>query len=154
MIKHLSAGALIAAEIAATAAPAQAAEIVGAEAPRSQQFGTFVGARLRVPLDGASREPRATLTAAPTLHSFDARGGQRLRIGQGLEFGVQGERLRFDLAGQPISRLAEGGPSPEGRRSNVSTVGWVAIGVGVVAVTVFTLYALCGAGEICSTDDD
>jgi len=154
MLKPLTAAALVAAQIAATAMPAYAAEIVGAEAPRSQQFGTFVGARLRVPLDGTSRSPRATLTAAPALHSRDRTGENRLRIGQGLEFGLQGEKLRFDLAGHPVSSLAQGGPSPGGPRSNVSTVGWVAIGVGVVAATVFTLYALCGSGEICSTDDD
>lgn len=154
MLKPLTAVALVAAQIAATAMPAHAAEIVGAEAPRSQQFGTFVGARLRVPLDGARREPRATLTAAPALHSRDTAGENRLRIGQGFEFGIEGENLRFDLAGQPINRLVEGGSSPNGRRNNVSTIGWVAIGVGAIAATVFTLYALCGSGEICSTDDD
>ncbi len=154
MIKPLSAAALVAAQLATAATPAYAADIVGAEAPRSHQFGTFVGARLRVPLDGKHREPRATLTAAPTVHSANASGEQRLRIGQGFEFGVQGADLRFDLAGRPVAQLADTGPSPEGRRSNVSTIGWVAIGVGAVAATVFTLYALCGAGEICSTDDD
>ena len=98
MPRSLTAAAILTAQIATTAVPGHAAEIVGAEAPRSQQVGTFVGARLRVPLDGASREPRATLTAAPALHSRDMAGEHRLRIGQGLEFGRQGENLRFDLA--------------------------------------------------------
>ncbi len=154
MLKTLTAVALVAAQITATTMPAQAAEIVGAEPQRSQQFGTFVGARLRVPLDGVRREARATLTAAPTVHSASVSGEHRLRIGHGLELGLQGADLRFDLAGRPVARLAESGGTPEGGRNNVSTVGWVAIGVGAVAATLFALYALCGAGEICSTDDD
>ncbi|HEX8643568.1 MAG TPA: hypothetical protein VF702_06600 [Allosphingosinicella sp.] len=153
-MKTLTMAALIAAQIAAVAAPAHAAEIVAAEPPHSQQAGTFVGARLRLPLDGERREPRATLTAAPTLHSVQPSGASRMRIGQGLEFGVQGRELRFDLAGQPVSRLVEGRDAPNGPRSNLSTIGWVAIGVGVVALSAFLLYGLCGSGEICDVEDD
>lgn len=155
MIRTLTAAALVAAQLVSGATPAGAAEIPGEVAsPRSQQMGTFVGARLRVPFDGAERAPRATLTAAPALHSIQASGEHRLRIASGFELGVQGGDLRLDLAGAPLSRLVEGGETPDGRRGNISTVGWVAIGVGAVAATIFTLYALCGSGEICSTDDD
>jgi len=133
--------------------PARAAEIVSAEPPRSQQTGTFVGARLRLPLDGETRTPRATLTAARTLHSVQPSGEARMRIGQGLEFGVQGSELRLDLAGRPVSRLVQGGDAPGGPRSNLSTIGWVAVGAVVVAVGVFALYGLCGSGEICDVED-
>lgn len=152
-MKTLTIAALVAAQIAA-AAPARGAEIVSAEAERSHRTGAFVGARLRLPLDGEQRRPRATLTAAPTLHSVRPNGETRTRIGQGLEFGVEGQQLRFDLAGQPVSRLVAGGEAPGGPRKNLSTVGWVAIGVVVVAVGVFALYGLCGSGEICDVDDD
>jgi opacity protein-like surface antigen len=153
-MKTLTIAALVAAQIAAVAAPTRAAEIVSAETPRSQQTGTFVGARLRLPLDGERRQPRATLTAAPTVHTVQPSGESRMRIGQGLEFGVQGSELRFDLAGQPVSRLVQGRDAPNGPRTNISTVGWVAIGVVVVAVGVFALYGLCGSGEICDVEDD
>lgn len=153
-MKRLTLAALVAAQIAAVATPARGAEIVSADPERSHRTGAFVGARLRLPLDGELRRPRATLTAAPTLHSARPDGETRMRIGQGLEFGVEGEQLRFDLAGRPVSRLVAGGDAPGGRRNNVSTVGWVAIGVVAVAATVYGLYVLCGTGEICSTDDD
>lgn len=153
-MKKLTAAALVATQIGSAAAPAQAAEIIASDPPRSHQTGAFVGARLRLPLDGERRQPRATLTAAPTLRSVRPNGESRLRIGQGLEFGVDGRELRFDLAGRPLSRLAQGSEAPGGRHNNVSTAGWVAIGVGLVVASVLTLYVLCGTGEICSTDDE
>jgi hypothetical protein len=153
-MKKLAIAALVAAQLGSAAAPARAAEIVSADPAATHRAGTFAGARLIVPLDGARRAPRATLTAAPTLRSTQPNGESRLRIGRGLEFGFHGEELRFGLAGRPVSRLVQGGDAPHGTRSNVSTVGWVAIGVGVIALTVVGLYVLCGTGEICSTDDD
>ena len=153
-MNRLIIAALIAAHVAAVAAPARAAEIVSAEMPRSLETGTFVGVRFRLPLDGARRVPRTTLTAAPALRSTQSNGESRLRIGRGIEFGLDGEEVRFDVGGQPVSRLVAGGEAPDGERRNISTVGWVAIGVGAVVVTVFALYALCGSGEICSVDDD
>ena len=146
--------ALVAAQFTAAAPPGQAAEIVASDPLRSQQVGTFVGARVQVPLDGVRHTPRATLTAAPALHSMRQDGESRLRIGQGLEFGLVGEQVRLDFAGRPVSRLVQGPDAPGGPRSNVSTVGWAAIGVGVAAVTLFVLYGLCGSGEICDTEDD
>ena len=153
-MKSLMIAALVGAQIAAAAAPVQAAELSAAEAPRSQEIGTFVGARLRVPLDGSRGAARATLTAAPTLRSVAASGEGRTRIGEGLEFGIQGQEVRFNLAGRPVSRLVQGGEPPAGGRQNVSTVGWVAIGVGAVALTAFLLYGLCLSGEICNMDDE
>jgi hypothetical protein len=50
--------------------------------------------------------------------------------------------------------LAQGPVQPDGNRLGMSTIGWVAVGVGVVAISLFALYGLCGSGEICNTDDD
>ena len=146
--------ALIAAQIATVAAPARAAEIVSAEMPRSLETGTFVGLRFRLPLDGAAPAPRATLTAAPALRSTQPNGDSRLRIGRGIEFGLEGEEVRFDLAGQPVSSLVSRGEAPGGPRQNISTLGWVAIGVGVVLVATFALFESCRAGDICGSDRD
>jgi opacity protein-like surface antigen len=153
-MKRLTIAALVAAQIMAVATPARGAEIASADMPRTNHAGTFVGARLRLPLDGTRRAPRATLTAAPASRSTRADGDSRLRIGEGLEFGLDGRELRFDLGGRPVSSLVQGRDAPGGPRQNVSTVAWVAIGVGVVAVGAFLLYGLCGSGEICDTEDD
>ena len=153
-MKKLVIAALVATQVTAVAAPARGAEIPGAEPPRSHDMGAFIGARLRLPLDGERRQPRATITAAPALRSVQPDGASRTRIGQGLELGIEGEELRFDLAGRPVSRLVQRGDVPDAERRNISTIGWIAIGVGVAAAAVFTLYVLCGTGEICSTDDD
>ena len=152
-MKKLTIFALLSAQIAAVAAPARAAEIVPSDPPHSIQTGTFVGARLSLPLDGQRRAPRATLTAAPTAHSIHRNGAIRMRVGQGLEFGFVGDQVRLDLAGRPVGSLVQRGEAPGGPRSNVSTVAWVAIGVGVVALSAFLLYGLCGSGEICDTED-
>jgi len=153
-MKKLTIVALIAAQLGAVAAPARAAEIVSSDPPRSHRTGAFIGARLHLPFDGRRHPPRAALAAAPTQHSVLPNGERRLRIGRGVEVGLDGPDVRLEIGGRPASRLVRGGDAPDGSRTNVSTVGWIAIGVGVVAATVFALYALCGSGEICSTDDD
>ena len=153
-MKTLTIAALVAAQIAAIATPAQAAEIVSAEMPRSLETGAFVGARLRLPLDGARRAPRATITAAPALRSSRPNGESRLHIDRGIEFGLDGDEVRFDLAGRPIGSLVERGEAPGGPRQNLSTLGWVAIGVGVVVVAAFALLESCRAGDICGSDRD
>jgi hypothetical protein len=145
--------ALVAAQIAG-AAPARAAEIVSAEMPRSHQTGTFVGARLRLPLDGARRAPRATIAAAPALRSTQPSGDSRLHIGRGVEVGLDGNEVRFSLAGRPVTSLVRRGEAPTGPRQNVSTLGWVAIGVGVLLVATFALFESCRAGDICGSDRD
>lgn len=152
-MKKLAIAALISGQLA-SAAPAGAAEIVSSDPPRTHRTGAFLGARLRVPLTGERRSPRPVLALAPTLHSVQPNGETRLRINRGLEVGLDGPNLRLDIGGRPANSFLPRGDVPGGRRSNVSTLGWVAIGVGVVAATVFTLYVLCGTGEICSTDDD
>ena len=138
-MKKLTIAAVLAAQMLTAAQPALAADLTDT---RAQRTGAFAGFRLRLPLDGeAGRQPiRAGLTLAPTFQT-ESRSGE-----------VRPVRLSF--AGTPVSRLAQGPAGPDGQRAGVSTIGWVAIGVGVVAVTLFALYGLCGSGEICSTDDE
>ena len=147
-MKKPTIAALVAGQLLATAQPAFAAELAET---RSQQMGAFAGFRMRVPLDGraADRQVRAGLTVAPTLHSLTADGEVRLRIGEGLELGVTGgEPVRLSLAGTPVNRLARGPVGPDGRRMGISTIGWIAIGVGtVVLVTVGFGYVLYRASD-------
>lgn len=147
-MKRLMIAALLGAQTAAAAQPALAAELAEG---RSQQAGAFAGLRLRMGLDGTAdqRRLRAGLTVAPTLHSRTADGAVHLRIGEGLELGVaERERVRLSLAGTPVNRLAQGGTGPDGQRLGVSTLGWIAIGVGAAVVIVV------GAAAICASDHD
>lgn len=128
-----------------SAAPAFAAD---GGAP---QMGAFGGARLRVPLGGGSEKPQAGLAFTSTLRSGPT---GELRFAKGAEFGFSGDApaLELTLAGTPASRLAEGRSAPDGSKLGVSTLGWVAIGVGVMAVAVFTVGQLCADGEICGSE--
>jgi opacity protein-like surface antigen len=151
-MKKLIIAALVASQLAI---PAQAADLVDTRGSEGMRPGGFAGARIRVSLDAEPRERiRAGLTVAPTRHDFGGDGAARLRFGEGLEFGFSERRSAgFSFAGQPVRDLVS--PiGPDGNRRNISTVAWVGIGVGVLAVTAFALYGLCGDGEICSTDDD
>lgn len=147
-MKNLMIGALLAGQFAAAAQPVLAAELVET---RSQQTGTFAGLRLRAPLGGNAeqRRIRAGLALAPAVHIQNAGGESRVRIGEGIEFGFVGrEPVRLSIAGTPVSRLAQGGSGPNGERLGVSTIGWVAIGVGAVLVV------LVGATALCMSDSD
>ena len=113
--------------------PAAAADLDAARGAEASRTGAFAGVRLRVSLDPQPRERvRAGLAVSPTTHSLRGDGSARMRIGEGLEFGLGESRsAELSLAGRPVSEIG-----PEAERSNVSTVGWVAIGVGVAAVAV------------------
>jgi hypothetical protein len=134
-MKKLTIAALVAAQLASVA-PAPAADLIDTREQESTRTGSFAGARLRISLDREPRERvRAGLTIAPTTQSVRADGATRLRIGEGLEYGVTDRRgPALALAGRPVRELAEGPRGPDGQRKNVSTLGWVAIGVGVVVV--------------------
>ena len=152
MRKLLIAG-LVAGQIVAAAQPAMAAELHQDRAGTPNQVAAFAGARLRVPLGGGREKPQAGLALTSTLRS-GATG--ELRFARGAELGFSGgeSAVRLTLAGTPVSRLARGGRGPDGRKLGVSTVGWVAIGVGVVAVVLFAAFELCKDGEICGDDGD
>ncbi|MEA3041947.1 MAG: hypothetical protein QOC65_1436 [Sphingomonadales bacterium] len=153
-MKKLTIAALVAAQLA-SAAPASAAELIDADAPATSRMGSFAGARLRISLDREPRERvRAGLAIAPTTLGVRADGATRLSIGDGLEFGLSDRRgPALSLSGRPVSELAGGGRGPDGQRRNVSTVGWVAIGVGVVVVGVAG-YALWITHELGQNEGD
>lgn len=121
-------------------------------------MGSFVGARLRIPLGETKggREPiRAGLTVAPMQRSGGGSGQQApaWRIGEGLEFGFTSDApvAHFSLAGQYIgpARLAPGGRAAAKARTNLSdgeTVAAVAVGLALL-VGGGLLLALDAAGD-------
>ena len=133
--------------------PALAAEL-GATPDRD--LGYFGGVRLRLALDGPRGEPlRAGLAVAPMMQTRSMQGEVRTRIGEGVELGVSGaEPLRFSIAGTPISRLVPGPNGPDGNRQRVSSLGWVGIGVGAVAVTLGITYLVCAEMIDCDADEE
>jgi hypothetical protein len=146
-MKKLLIAALVAGQVLATAAPASAQNY---SPVRDVETGTFSGVRVRVPFGGTAREPvRAGLTFAPTVRAEHLDGRVRTRIGEGLEFGFNGRGpAQFSLAGTPVNRLVQGRAGPGGRRAGISTIGWIAIGVGA------SLVILVAATAICASDSD
>jgi hypothetical protein len=147
-MKKLAIAALVAAQVLTAAEPAFAADLTSNQ---EIQGGAFGGVRLRVPLGGRVRDNRvrAGFAFAPTVSSRSRDGAVRTRIGEGLELGVTGrEPVRLSLAETPVNRLAQGGWGPDGRRLGISTLGWIALGVGAAIVIVV------GAAAICISDHD
>ena len=157
-MKRLTIAALIAGQVLTAAQPALAAELAET---RTHQMGAFGGVRLRVPLDDhAGRQPvRAGLTLAPTMHGRTPDGASRMRIGEGLELGFTENRpLTLSLAGTPVNRLGAAQDQPESDEDEdegggPSTLGWIAIGVGAVAIAFVGLGALCLSEEICDLSE-
>jgi hypothetical protein len=150
-MKSLTAAAPAVAALSLVAQPVAAAELPR-EAGTQTERGTFVGARFRIPLGRSNEKAHAGLALTATQR---APGRAELRFARGLELGYAGDdKLRLSLHGQTVSRLVPGQAAPEGRRMGVSPVGWVAIGVGVVVLTLGGLYVLCGTGAVCNTDDE
>lgn len=147
-MKSLIIAALVAAQIAVAAQPAVAAELNREAGNMPNQVSAFAGARLRVPLGGRDAKPQAGLALTSTLRS-GATG--EIRFARGAELGFSGNetKLRLSLAGTPVSQLAQGGQGPQGRKQGVSTIGWVAIGVGFVALVLVALVAACSADNDC-----
>lgn len=147
-MRKLLISAFVAGQILGSAAPAFAQ----AYSPvRETETGTFGGLRVRIPFGSAARESvRAGLAFAPTTRTDHQDGRVRTRIGEGLEFGMVGRApLQFSLAGTPVNRLAQGRTGPDGRKLGVSTLGWIAIGVGVAAVIVVSAAAICFSDSDC-----
>lgn len=142
-MKRFAIASLLAAQAATVAQPVMAADLVERETP---MMGAFAGARIRMALgDRAHQRLRAGLTLAPTMHARGSDGAVRTRFGEGLELGVAPRRpLELSLAGTRLDRfgVAPGGTGPGGRRAGVSTLGWVAIGVGA------TVLVVAGAGYL------
>lgn len=147
-MKKLLVAALVAGQIVGTAAPAFAQSY---SAVRETETGAFGGIRVRIPFGGNAREPaRAGLAFAPTARTDYQNGRVRTQIGEGLEFGMVGrEPMQFSLAGTPVNRLVQGSTGPDGRRLGVSTLGWIAIGVGATLVILITATAICFSDSDC-----
>lgn len=128
---------LLAGQLAFAAQPVLAAEI---EAGEQSRMGMFGGVQLRMPLGGSRVEqPRMGLTLAPTMRSQRLDGASATRVGQGLELSFAGRRPEARLAGTRLDRL-DTLAAPDGRHANISTLGWVGIGVGTLALTVGGFY--------------
>lgn len=127
-----SMGAAIAAVMLA-AQPVAAAELVEAAATMPAQRGAFAGAQLRVPLGRTAEKPQAGLAFAG-LERSRTTGAQRMS--QGLALGVDtAGKLQLAAGGRQIDREAQ-------RKMGVSTLGWVAIGVGAAVVVGVVGYGL------------
>lgn len=131
-MKKLPITAFCAAQFMASACPASAAELQRNPPAGASQVGSFVGARARIPLGATREKAHAGLAFTATQRSGETGA---LRFSTGMELGFAGDaKVRLSLAGRPVSRLGQGGAAPEGRRLGMSTLGWVGIGVAVVAV--------------------
>jgi hypothetical protein len=135
-MKILTMTALVAAQLMVAAQPAMAAELPDERAATSQRHGAFAGARLRVPLGGETGEKaRAGLAVAPLLQSRGADGRVVTRFGDGVELGFSGQdKVGLSFNGTRLSQYRAGRAGPDGKKLGVSTIGWVAIGVGAAIV--------------------
>jgi hypothetical protein len=150
-MKSFTAAALAAAAFSVVVQPVAAAELPR-EAGGQIERGTFAGARFRIPLGQSDEKAHVGLALTATQRTP---GQAELRFARGLELGYAGDdRLLLSLHGQPVSRLVQGKAGPQGRKMGVSTLGWVAIGVGAVVLVVGGAYVLCGTGAICNFDDE
>ncbi len=142
MIRSLAIASLIATQLVAS--PAFAAELVRDQPIAATETGSFAGARLRLPIGGdtARERPRAGLVMAPMLRSEAAGGRIATRFGEGLElgFGARRQGLALSVAGRPLT--GQDGQL-RGPRAGVSTLGWVAIGVGAVALILVAATVTC-----------
>jgi hypothetical protein len=155
-MKSFIIGAFLAAQINLVAQPALAADLVDDRGAVAQRHGTFAGARMRISLDSASaRKVQAGLTLAPVTHARQSDGGSRTRFGEGMELRLTGAaKPELAVAGRSLDQLAEGRSSPEGRKAGISTIGWIAIGVGTVALAFAVLFAACTPSTNCIDDGD
>ncbi len=136
-MRSLMLSLLVAGQLVVATQPILAA---GLEANEQSRMGMFGGVQVHVPLGGARTEPpRAGLTLAPTLRSQRIDGAASTRVGHGFEFFFTDRRPEVRLAGTRLDRL-DTLAAPRGRRANVSTLGWVGIGVGALALTLGGFY--------------
>jgi hypothetical protein len=152
-VKKLIIAALVSAQLIA-AQPALAAGFEGAEQTR---IGVFTGVQLKLRLGGSRAEaPRASLGIAPVARSQGIDGTSRTRIGEGLQLSLQPNRpVELNLAGTRLDRLGLGpdGKAPDGPRAGISTIGWIAIGVGVTAVVVVSAFSYCMSDTRCGANE-
>ena len=140
-MKKLIIGAVLAAQLQLAAQPALATEL---EPVGDQRMGAFGGLRVRVPFGGEAtdRRLRAGLTVAPLRQDRFASGETRLRIGEGVEFGLRGRSpLHVSIAGRDLRRFnLQDGRDDDG--GGISTGAWIAGGLVLVTVAVVGAAAL------------
>lgn len=126
------------------------------------QPGTFVGARLKLPLgERTTAKPRAELAIAPTQSRLRSSGRLvRTRIGEGVALGVApGAKPTLTLAGIPANRALGLNRSVQVHSKNkmgLSTGAWVGIGVvAAIGVGVLLLADFCHDKNslICGDDE-
>ena len=121
-----------------------AASLLTAPAEAASQYdnmdssmGTFAGARFQVSLGGrTAARPRASLAIAPTLSRTSGGMVVKTTIGEGIALNF-GRKPTLTLAGIPADQALGLKPSKDtdpSHKNNLSTGGWIAVGVGVVAV--------------------
>ena len=145
-MKTIIIGAVIASQIGLAAQPALAADLTVDRSAMAQRQGAFAGARVRVALGGGkANKVRAGLAIAPLVQGRSNSGEMRTRFGEGLDLGIAGRDRKpsLSIAGTPVSQIASGKAGPTGAKAGVSTIGWVAIGVGVVLVSLVAITAVC-----------
>ena len=151
MIRSLAIASLIATQLVAT--PIAAAELVRDHAIAATETGSFAGAQLRLPIGGqAGRERlRAGLVMTPMLRSETAGGRIATRFGEGIElgFGTSRRGAALSVAGRPLTGQDRSLPE---NRAGVSTIGWVAIGVGAVAVILLAAAVTCQETNCLNSD--
>jgi hypothetical protein len=144
-MKRVTIALLAAAQALSWGQPAEAAELVAAWDSSPAQRGAFAGARLRVPLGASEEKLRAGLAFAGVERS---RTTGQSRMAAGVEAGiVAGEGLGVAIGGRPAGELAAR------RKAGVSTLGWVAIGVGATAVVAVLGYGLWLDHELSKPSD-
>jgi hypothetical protein len=143
-MKFIAGIAIVTAQIAVSAQPAAAAELLQDGVQPASEVSAFAGARLRVPLGGREK-PQAGLALTSTMRSGPTAA---LRFAKGAELGFSGDaRLRLSLAGRPVSTLAPGPAGPEGRKLGTSTGTGLLIVGGIVLLTAGAVAVLLVAQE-------
>lgn len=97
----------------------------------------FAGAQVKLAIGGAkSKKPSAQLTIAPARSAVDGSGMLTTRIGDGVGLEFAAKRPQLTFAGTTAKEFADAK-----HKMGISTVAWVGIGVAVVAVGGFLLWA-------------
>jgi len=152
-MRILIGAALVAAQTVVIAQPAFAA---GMQQEAQIRTGAFGGLSLRVPFGGtpSERGARIGLALSPTMHSLNERGEARMRIGQGIEFGLREGRdePQLSLAGMTLAdhrpRAAQDGEEEEGNTTrDVLLIGAGLITLAAVAGGIWFINAINESSE-------
>lgn len=127
-----------------------------AASPVERQAGAFAGARLRVALGADVSTPKAQfgIAFAPMLRTQAADGRTQVQLGEGASLGFNARgSTQFLLGGRPIAGLASQRTAIDTKRAaGVSTLGYIAIGIGVAAVLVVAAGVACQETNCLNSD--